>query len=178
MGLENAGVDSGIAALWGAGIGVVGTLAATWLSGWSAVRGQHGHWRREGRREAYSAFIAAVMAFREAADSLLSLMDDKHTRDDVAQALEQLQARFPAVVAASPAVVVEGPENVATLARSMTRAIGKALADLEFYATATRRFGRPVQFEADRSRERLVVVDEDLNKFAEEARVSLDSRKV
>ncbi|MER6696159.1 hypothetical protein ABT289_03120 [Streptomyces fimicarius] len=171
-------MDSGIAALLGAGIGVAGTFGTTWLSGWSVVRGQHGHWRRQGRREAYIAFIARVMAFREAADSLLSIMDDKHTRDDAAQALEQVLARFPAVVAAFPAVAVEGPEDVATRARSMTKAVTKAVTDLEFYATAARRFGRPGQFEAGRVRKRLVVVDEDLNKFAEEARASLDSRKV
>ncbi|MFD9047215.1 hypothetical protein [Streptomyces zaomyceticus] len=171
-------MDSGVAALWGAGIGVAGTLATTWLGGWSALRGQHGHWRREGRREAYSAFIASVMAFRAAADSLLSVMDDRHTRDEAAQALEQVQACFPAVVAACPVVVIEGPEDVAPRARSVAKAVAAALSHLEFYATSARRFGRPVKYEADRARQRLDAVDKDLNKFAEKASASLNSTKV
>lgn len=171
-------MDAGVAALWGAGIGGVlgagGVLGSTWLAGRAQGRTQHQHWRRQGRREAYSTFIAAVTAHRDAADDLMALMEETHSPDDASQALERVSEKFPAVRAASSVVAVEGPADVAASARDVMESIGRATEDIDFYVTAARRFGRPGEFEAGRAQKALDELGSLLRTFTENARDALD----
>jgi hypothetical protein len=174
-------VDAGIAALWGAGIGGIlgasGAIGSAWLTGKSAGRATHAQWRREGRRQAYSALITSVTEFREAADSLMTLMEESHTINDASLKLERVTTLLPAIQAGSPVVAVEGPANVAALARELAKVGIKAAAAIEFYIIAAQRFDGPGQFEANRAHAQLQEVDKQLDRFTEKAREALDSEK-
>ncbi|WP_167346842.1 hypothetical protein [Streptomyces flavochromogenes] len=175
-------MDAGIAALWGAGIGGAlgagGVLGSTWLAGRTQGRTQHQHWRRQGRREAYSTFIAAVAAYRDAADSLMALMEGDYSRDDASLALERVSEKFPAVRAASSVVAVEGPADVAALSREVMEGIGRAIEDIDFYVAAAGRFDQPALFEAGRVHAALTELGGLLRKFTEKARDALDAQGV
>ncbi|MER7396949.1 hypothetical protein ABT381_15725 [Streptomyces sp. NPDC000151] len=170
-------MDAGIAALIGTAIGTGGTLGSTWLAGRYQGRTQYAQWRRQGRRDAYSALIAAVTAHREAADSLMRLLDDTYSPDDASRALEHLNRLLPAVRAAAPVVAVEGPADVSALAQDMTHGAMELTSDIDYYVTAAQRFDGPVQSDANRVNERLLDLNGQLGKFTEQASTALNSQK-
>lgn len=155
-----------------------GVLGSAWLTGRSQGLTQHVQWRRQGRREAYSEFIAAVAAHREAADRLMTLMEGTHRRDDATRALERVDELFPAVRAASSVVTVEGPASVADLARKVMKGTGSVTSEVDFYVTVAHRSDNPGYYEAGRVDAALVELSNLLGKFTEAARTALDSPKV
>lgn len=139
---------------------------------------QHAQWRRQGRREAYSEFIAAVAAHREATDRLMTLIEGTHRRDDASRALGRVDELFPAVRAASSVVTVEGPASVANLARSVMQGTGRVTSEVDFYVTVAHRSESPLHYEAGRVDAALAELSDLLGKFTEAARTALDSPKV
>ncbi|MET4644512.1 uncharacterized membrane protein YgdD (TMEM256/DUF423 family) [Streptomyces atratus] len=55
-----------LAAVVGTCSGMVGALGAARLNGTMQRRSQHEHWRRDGRRQAYAAFVEAAVDYGEA----------------------------------------------------------------------------------------------------------------
>ncbi|MET7944163.1 hypothetical protein [Streptomyces sp. NPDC005302] len=115
-------MDAGLAALLGAGVGGLlgagGTLGSSYLTGRLQGRGQHAQWRRQGRREAYSNFIAALTAFRHQVDRCFFAVESEQ---GLTVEIPQLEALWPAVRAALPVVAVEGPRSVADQAAKLER---------------------------------------------------------
>lgn len=110
-------MDAGLAALLGAAVGGIlgagGTLGSSYLSGRLQGRSQHAQWRRQGRRDAYSSFIAAVTAFRHQVDVYLFAVEAESTEEELRSELDKVENLWPAVRAALPVVAVEGPTAVA-----------------------------------------------------------------
>ncbi|WP_200300702.1 hypothetical protein [Streptomyces adelaidensis] len=123
-------MDQGIAALLGATVGVLGTVSASAISGWSnrqqirtQARIDHAHWRRQARRDAYSAFLTpaheARTTLRQAARALIGDVDTA-TAD---QRLQAAQEHLGAVQAAWAALAIEGPESVEQAANGLRTAL-------------------------------------------------------
>jgi hypothetical protein len=108
----------------------------------------------------------------------MTLMDDTHTVDDASRELDRVMASLYPIEASSPVVAVEGPADVAELARQLTKSSVEANTAIDFYATAAQRFDGPGTFEASRAAMQLQSIDSDLKKFAEKAREALDSKRL
>ncbi|REK87897.1 hypothetical protein DY245_24265 [Streptomyces inhibens] len=172
-------MDAGTAAILGAAVGGLfgagGTLGAAFLTGRFQGRSQHGQWWREGRRAAYSNFIAAVTSFREAADALEMADDQGRDEIELSELLKTVHDRWPAVRSTAPVVAVEGPQKVADLAAKIERHVeGFAIhsdLDAEERAHGQSDGGRTFLCEAHNA---LVDISRDLHAFAVGARETLD----
>ncbi len=111
-------------------MGVVGTVSASAVSGWSSrrqvgvqARVDHAHWRRQARRDAYSAFLAPANetrnALKQAARALIGDVEveaaDRH--------LHEAHSALGAVQATWAALAVEGPEPVEQAANAVKTAL-------------------------------------------------------
>ncbi|MGW3119203.1 hypothetical protein ACWDBW_19010 [Streptomyces sp. NPDC001107] len=174
-------MDQGIAALLGATVGVLGTVAAAAISGWSSrqqLRAQagidHAQWRRQARRDAYSAFLApaheAGNALKQAARSLIGEVD-------VSEADRRLQTahdNLTAVHAAWAALAVEGPEAVEQLAHCVKTALHSMQTTLLAWRdSAEGAFDRNVKF-VERHAVEVTRVSERISAFTAAARAALD----
>lgn len=97
-------------------LGAGGTLGSAWIAGRLQSSSQHGQWRREGRREAYSTFIAAVIALQEKIEAWTFAIFEQFGGDYVHKAHAEIEACVSAIRSAVPVVAVEGPVKVADLA--------------------------------------------------------------
>ncbi|MFE0685789.1 hypothetical protein ACFW17_33995 [Streptomyces sp. NPDC058961] len=128
-------MDSGVAAVMGAAVGVVGTTLAAAVSGLSAqrqVRAEHRHWRRQLRRDAYSAFTAK-------ADELYKALKEINAElikpgADFAALRESLGAPrrllHGGLAEAQATVEIEGPEKLARMAGELSRSLSACAAAL------------------------------------------------
>ncbi|WP_127151869.1 hypothetical protein [Streptomyces lydicus] len=113
------GVIGIVGTLVGGMLGVVGTLASARLTGRDQRRNQHEQWRRQVRRDAYSAFvIRAGHALR-----LANVAHEAARTDDsnAAELLDELSRAVDQVEEAATLVELEGPE-----------AIGNAAVNIQF----------------------------------------------
>ncbi|WP_330457371.1 hypothetical protein OIB37_10945 [Streptomyces sp. NBC_00820] len=116
-------MDQGWAALLGAAIGVVGTTAASALTGWAGRRqvqtqqaGEHARWRKQGQRETYAAFLTTVEQIREHSHR----GDVEFARIEQAnRASDELNELVDAVNRTLSMVIVEGPESVVRTAEEL-----------------------------------------------------------
>lgn len=130
---QNPFMDAGIAAIVGAAVGVVGTTLAAAVSGMSAqrqVRAEHRHWRRQLRRDAYSAFITkADEVYR-----LLKEIDTELVRPTVdfdsvlALVVQARTALHNELADAQATVEIEGPEKLAGMAEELSRSLSACIA--------------------------------------------------
>jgi hypothetical protein len=156
-----------------------GALITSWLTPSLQARTEHAHWRRQGRRDVYSAFIGAVMAFAEAADDLMTIMDEEYTPDGALSKIENLKRLLPAIRTSAPVVALAGPEKVAEIATATARLAYRLATSAEFYVTAHRRFKtRRLKFERERALGDLLALEGTLKSFTEKASEALDSRKL
>jgi hypothetical protein len=111
-------MDASLAALLGAGIGVVGTAAtagiAAWATRWQVrvqVQAERDQWRRQARRDAYTNLLRSVTAVRsavgETADTARAVDPDG---DECARLFGAARALGREWDAASAAVLLEGPD--------------------------------------------------------------------
>ncbi|MFC9952312.1 hypothetical protein ACFVIN_17810 [Streptomyces prasinus] len=128
-------MDAGIAAIVGAAVGVAGTTLAAAVAGMSAqrqVRAEHRHWRRQLRRDAYSAFTAkADEVFRILkeidAELIKPTADFDFLRAHVVQARAALHNELADVQAT---VEIEGPEKLARMAGDLFRSLSACIANV------------------------------------------------
>lgn len=117
----------------GAAVGVFGTTLAAAVSGMSAqrqVRAEHRHWRRQLRRDAYSAFTAKAdevyRLLKEIDSELLKpTADFDFLRTQVTQARTVLRTEL---ADAQATVEIEGPEKLARMAEELSRSLSACIA--------------------------------------------------
>ncbi|WP_331773679.1 hypothetical protein OG948_59205 (plasmid) [Embleya sp. NBC_00888] len=173
-------MDAGIAALLGAVVGGLlgagGTLGAAALTARTQGQSQHAQWRREGRRNSYSAFIATVKAHQTAADDLMSLMDEvplHQTR--IAAALERVKSLLPAVSSAAPVIAVEGPADMGAIAEQIARHAENLTVCLELWMSEVPSgSGQPSTF-ANMAHGHIVDINRRLDNYTALARAALDA---
>ncbi|WP_344158807.1 hypothetical protein [Streptomyces polychromogenes] len=102
---------------------MLGALGAARLNGTMQRRSQHEHWRRDGRRQAYAAFVEAAVDYSEAIGTVQAnggALGNHHGPE--AEALcRRVDEMRPAVSKALALVLVEGPEEVAHAAHQAVR---------------------------------------------------------
>lgn len=126
-------MDSGVAAVIGAAVGVVGTALAAGVAGLSAqrqVRAEHRHWRRQLRRDAYSAFTAKADDLHRTlkeinAELALQGADLNAVRERLAATRDVLHG---GLADAQATVEIEGPEKLARMAEELTRSLSACVA--------------------------------------------------
>lgn len=119
-------MDQGLAALLGATVGVAGTVLASAITGWSArqqvqaqARAEHAHWRRQMRRDAYSAFLAPASECRHALKMAGRAFVGEPDTEEIDRRLQDAQGQLALAQAAWANLAVEGPEAVEQAARSV-----------------------------------------------------------
>ncbi|MFD8636809.1 hypothetical protein [Streptomyces sp. NPDC059533] len=166
-----------MAAVVGAAVGVAGTTLAAAVAGMSAqrqVRAEHRHWRRQLRRDAYSAFTAkADEVYKMLKDVDAELIrpnaDLDRARDRVAQVRAMLH---DGLAEAQATVEIEGPEKLARLAEELSRSLSACIAAVHS-ATLGQSLGSPVP-ESQRIRRFLDHAVSKRSQFVEHARNTID----
>ncbi|MFE2277987.1 hypothetical protein ACFXAE_12150 [Streptomyces sp. NPDC059454] len=110
----------------GATVGVAGTVLASAITGWSArqqvqaqARAEHAHWRRQVRRDAYSAFLAPASECQHALKTAGRAFIGERDTEEVDRRLQQAQGQLALAQAAWANLAVEGPEAVEQTARNV-----------------------------------------------------------
>jgi gas vesicle protein len=104
-------------------IGVVGTMGAAHLTGRSQRRSQHEQWRRQVRRDAYSAFITrAAQAIRQGHSAHEAAQKGDRGATDL---IKELGVAAAQVEQAATLVSLEGPEDVSDGAANIQIGIGR-----------------------------------------------------
>lgn len=170
-------MDQGWAALLGAAIGVVGTTAASALTGWAGRRqvqaqqaGEHARWRKQGQRETYAAFLTAVEQVREHSHQVGV---ESARIDQVSRHLDELNERVDTVNRTLSMVIVEGPEAVARTAEEL-RDISCEVANASMDILATRRNGAEVSQLCQDLEEQQSWLDKVITAYAKAVRTVLD----
>lgn len=120
------GTMAALAAVVGTCSGMVGALGAARLNGTMQRRNQHEHWRRDGRRQAYAAFVEAAVDYGEAIGTVQAHAAQSpcdHPLPDDAALRGRVDELRPAASKALAMVLVEGPEDVAHAAHQAVRAM-------------------------------------------------------
>ncbi|MER6623898.1 hypothetical protein [Streptomyces sp. NPDC000931] len=119
-------MDQGLAALLGATVGVAGTVLASAITGWSArqqvqaqARAEHAHWRRQVRRDAYSAFLAPASEAQHALKMAGRAFMGEEDVEEVDRRLQHAQGQLALAQAAWANLAVEGPETVEQASRNV-----------------------------------------------------------
>ncbi|WP_405987967.1 proline dehydrogenase [Streptomyces sp. NBC_00986] len=116
-------MDAGLAALLGAAVGSIATLAAAIVSGRAQARAQHDQWRRQHRRDAYAGYLSALHDRDIAMDAILdALRSDNPDLADVDEKLRRFIALAREVHRATEVVILEGPASLAEVAARVTHA--------------------------------------------------------
>ncbi|MEW1793468.1 hypothetical protein [Streptomyces niveus] len=172
-------MDPGIAAVFGAAVGVVGSTLAAAVAGFSAqrqVRSEHTHWRRQLRRDAYTAFIAkADEVHRLLAGIEAELISPEVHFELVRDEIDRVKATLQEDLAAAQATVeIEGPEKLARTAEELTRSLSACIAAMRA-RTIGRESGNPIsQLDAQRVRRFLNHALTKRKRFVEQARTAID----
>ncbi|MEJ8672876.1 proline dehydrogenase [Streptomyces sp. MS1.AVA.1] len=116
-------MDAGLAALLGAAVGSIATLAAAIVSGRAQARAQHDQWRRQQRRDAYASYLSALHDRDIAMDAILNaLRSDTPDLADVNEKTRRFIAQAREVHRATEVVILEGPASLAEVASRVTHA--------------------------------------------------------
>ncbi|MGE7387829.1 hypothetical protein ACQKM2_20350 [Streptomyces sp. NPDC004126] len=172
-------MDSGVAAVIGAAVGVVGTALAAGVAGLSAqrqVKAEHRHWRRQLRRDAYSVFTAKAddlhRLLKEISTELsLPGADLNAARERLAATREMLRG---GLADAQATVEIEGPEKLARMAEELVRSLSACVAALSADALG-QGAGDPSAADPQGARRRFL--DHALSKrtqFVDQARRTID----
>ncbi|MER7760213.1 proline dehydrogenase [Streptomyces sp. NPDC097619] len=116
-------MDSGLAALLGAAIGSLATLAATLVNGRAQDRSQHAQWTRQHRRDSYAGYLSALHDRDIAMDAVLNaLRPPVPDLPDVEAKTVRFVTLAREVHRAGEVVILEGPASVAEAAARITHA--------------------------------------------------------
>ncbi|WP_199896889.1 hypothetical protein [Streptomyces niger] len=99
-------------------IGVVGTIGAARLTGRDQRRNQHEQWRREVRRDAYSAFITrATQALRI---GTVAHESAQRSEAEVTSLIDDLETAAALAEEAASLVALEGPQEIGNLTTNIS----------------------------------------------------------
>ncbi|MGQ4432796.1 proline dehydrogenase [Streptomyces sp. SAS_260] len=116
-------MDAGLAALLGAAVGSLTTLAAAVVSGRAQARAQHDQWRRQHRRDAYASYLSALHDRDIAMDAILeALRSDNPDLPDVDEKTRRFVALAREVHRAAEVVILEGPVSLTEVVSRITHA--------------------------------------------------------
>ncbi|MEV8319888.1 proline dehydrogenase [Streptomyces sp. NPDC059900] len=116
-------MDAGLAAVLGATVGSLATLGAAVVSGRSQARAQYDQWRRQHRRDAYAAYLAALHDRDIAMDAVLDGLRARHPDlPDVDEKVRHFVTLAREVHRAAEVVALEGPDAVTAAADRIARA--------------------------------------------------------
>jgi len=174
-------VDQGLAAVLGATVGVLGTVAASVISSASTRRqleGQakveHSQWRRQLRRDAYSAFLAPANESRSALKmAARALIGDAPDTTEADRRLQIAQDQLVLVQAAWASLAVEGPEAVEQAAHSVHLGLHSMHTTLLAWRDSSGAPDRNVNF-VERHAVEVTMVSERLGSFTLAARTALE----
>lgn len=160
----------------GAAVGVVGTTLAAAVAGLSAqrqIRAEHRHWRRQLRRDAYSAFTAKADELHKSlkeinAELIRPGADLDALRESVAGARASLHG---GLADAQATVEIEGPEKLARMAEELCRSLSACIAAI---SGATLRQGAGAVTETQGARRFLDHASSKRSQFVEHARKTID----
>ncbi|MFI9810170.1 hypothetical protein ACIHEJ_38760 [Streptomyces sp. NPDC052301] len=173
-------MDQGISALLGAVIGVLGAVSTSAVSGWSnrqQIRAQakvdHAHWRRQARREAYSAFLAPAHETHNALKyAARALVGDTDTEEADRQ-LNVAQVKMGTLQANWAALAVEGPDAVEQAANGVKTALHSMHTTLLAWRDSVGAADLNVKL-VERHAVEVTMVSERISAFAGAARAALD----
>ncbi|WP_432191087.1 hypothetical protein [Streptomyces sp. bgisy027] len=161
----------------GQAIGVVGTTAASALTGWAGRRqvqtqqaGEHARWRKQGQRETYAAFLTAVEQVREHSHQVGV---ESSRIEQVSRGIDELNEQVDTVIRTLSMVIVEGPEAVARAAEEL-RDTSCEVANVSMDILDRRRNGADVSQLCQDLAERQSWLDEVITAYAEAVRAVLD----
>ncbi|WP_158933502.1 hypothetical protein [Streptomyces sp. NRRL S-1868] len=112
-------VAGAIGAVRGARVGAEKTAEATRQQVRDQAKAEHGHWLRQQRQAAYSAFIVATQGVERAADAVLRSTPSPRWRDEV----ESLVQRMEELNDVASQVSVLGPESMIAKTKQVGRGI-------------------------------------------------------
>ncbi|MFJ3197688.1 hypothetical protein ACIPJQ_34285 [Streptomyces griseoviridis] len=178
-------MDQGLAALLGATVGVLGTVAASAISSGAARRqleGQakveHAHWRRQLRRDAYSAFLAPANETRTALKSAgRALIGDASDVTEADHRLRIARDQLVLVQAAWAGLAIEGPDAVERAAHSVHVSLHSMHTTLLAWRDSLGAADRNVGL-VERHAVEVTLVSERLGGFTAAARAALDDADV
>ncbi|MCX4585225.1 hypothetical protein [Streptomyces sp. NBC_01481] len=174
-------MDQGLAVLLGATVGVLGTISASAISGWSTrqqvqsqAKVEHAQWRRQARRDAYSAFLAPANEARSALKiTARALIGDSPDMTEADRRLRVAQEQLDVVQAAWASLAVEGPEPVEQAARSVHTGLHSMRTTLLAWRDSAGAPDRNVSF-VERHAVEVTRVSERIGRFTAAARAALD----
>ncbi|MFJ9147079.1 hypothetical protein ACIRP7_03200 [Streptomyces sp. NPDC102270] len=174
-------MDQGLAALLGATVGVIGTVAASAMSSGATRRqleGQakveHAQWRRHLRRDAYSAFLAPANESRSALKMAgRALIGDASDVAEADRRLQIAQDQLVLVQAAWASLAVEGPDSVEQAAHSVHVGLHSMHTTLLAWRDSLGAPDLNVNF-VERHAVEVTMVSERLGSFTSAARAALD----
>ncbi|MFB6931340.1 hypothetical protein [Streptomyces chartreusis] len=122
-------MDPGLAAVFGAAMGVIGSalggVPLTWAASRTQMRTQlqadHLRWKGELRRETYLGLLNSVRAARGALAASLDEMNVSH--EDGQRSMAEAWRVLASVESAAAAVQLEGPAEMAAPANDLTEAL-------------------------------------------------------
>ncbi|MER5485932.1 hypothetical protein ABT024_22330 [Streptomyces sp. NPDC002812] len=172
-------MDSGVAAVMGAAVGVVGTTLAAAVAGLSAqrqVRAEHRHWRRQLRRDAYSAFTAKADELHKAlkeinAELITPGADFAALRESLGGARGLLHG---GLAEAQATVEIEGPAKLARMAEELSRSLSACAAAISAAALGQGADGPSSVTEPQGARRFLDHSSAKRAQFVEHARSAID----
>ncbi|MEU0390273.1 hypothetical protein [Streptomyces chartreusis] len=178
-------MDQGLAALLGATVGVVGTVVASTISSASTrrqlegqARVEHSQWRRQLRRDAYSAFLAPANESRSALKmAARALVGDAPDVAEADRRLQIAQDQLVLVRAAWASLAVEGPESVERAAHSVHLGLHSMHTTLLAWRDSSGAPDRNVNF-VERHAVEVTTVSERLGSFTSVARGALDDTEI
>ncbi|MFJ3339405.1 hypothetical protein [Streptomyces sp. NPDC086766] len=163
----------------GAAVGVVGTTLAAAAAGLSAqrqVRAEHRHWRRQLRRDAYSAFTARADELRKILKEInRELITPGANLEGVRTALDGARGLLNGGLADAQATVeIEGPEKLARMAEELSRSLSACVAAISAATLGHRAGGSSVVTDPSGIRRFLDHASSKRTQFVEHARRTID----
>ncbi|MFD5780781.1 hypothetical protein [Streptomyces sp. NPDC126933] len=121
MDAGNVALIGAIAAVLGAATGAAGAIGAAAVSGRKQAAAQHGHWRRQLRREAYANLLTQALSKR----SQVSSVETSFIRGNPEHAVSALASavQLDALHEAFTIVSLEGPEEASQSALELVTAV-------------------------------------------------------
>jgi hypothetical protein len=150
-------MDAGLAALVGAGVGVVGTAAtasvAAWATRWQVrmqVQAGRDLWRRQAQRDAYTNLLRSVTAVRSSlGETVDALRAENPNPDECFRLFSLARALGREWDAASSAVFLEGPEPVADKALPLVNSVNRECDEVRRWCSALARGDRQAAKDAE-----------------------------
>lgn len=137
------------------------------------ARVEHSQWRRQLRRDAYSAFLAPANEARSALKMAARALIDVPNLDEAGQRLQTAQDQLVLVQAAWASLAIEGPESVEQAAHSVHLGLHSMHTTLLAWRDSSGAPDRNVNF-VERHAVEVTLVSERLGGFTSAARAALD----